>query len=156
LRTFGETIEDILHSTACQQNDVCPWRPHQFGNCRGLNPELSFWPEGRAKQPTMRFAGTYSSLTGYRRGPQDKRRASVPMCTIDEELGALERDIRQLKIEYDQYFGGGRKCPPSEIEFRIERITKKYVERSADMKIDQRFRLNNLAQTYAKYKDIFR
>jgi len=26
------------------------------------------------------------------------------MATIDEELGTLERDIRQLKIEYDQYF----------------------------------------------------
>lgn len=30
------------------------------------------------------------------------------MATIDEELGQLERDIRQLKIEYDQFFGGGR------------------------------------------------
>jgi len=27
------------------------------------------------------------------------------MATIDEELGQLERDIRQLKIEYGQYFG---------------------------------------------------
>jgi len=26
-----------------------------------------------------------------------------------EDLGQLEKDIRQLKIEYDQYFGGGRK-----------------------------------------------
>jgi len=29
------------------------------------------------------------------------------MATIDEELAQLERDIRQLKIEYDMYFGGG-------------------------------------------------
>ncbi|HSC44692.1 MAG TPA: MXAN_5187 C-terminal domain-containing protein [Candidatus Acidoferrum sp.] len=78
------------------------------------------------------------------------------MATIDEELGAVERDIRQLKIEYDQYFGGGRKRPPSEIEWRIEMIVKKYGERSGDMKIGQRFRFNNLMQTYAKYKDIFR
>lgn len=78
------------------------------------------------------------------------------MATIDEELGAMERDIRQLKIEYDQYFGGGRKRPPSEIEWRIDLILKKYGERSGDMKIGQRFRFNNLTQTYAKYKDIFR
>jgi len=78
------------------------------------------------------------------------------MATIDEELGALERDIRQLKIEYDQYFGGGRKRPPSEIEWRIDLIVKKYAERSGDMKFGQRFRYNNLTQTYAKYKDIFR
>jgi hypothetical protein len=78
------------------------------------------------------------------------------MATIDEELGQLERDIRQLKIEYDQYFGGGRKRPPAEIEWRIESLVRKYGERSGDMKIGQRFRFNNLTQTYAKYKDIFR
>src|SRR5215472_6447069 len=78
------------------------------------------------------------------------------MATIDEELGSLERDIRQLKIEYDQFFGGGRKRPPNEIEWRIDLICKKYGERSGDMKIGQRFRFNNLTQTYAKYKDIFR
>src|SRR5215475_3453662 len=78
------------------------------------------------------------------------------MPSIDEELGQLERDIRQLKIEYDQYFGGGRKRPPTEIEWRIDLLTKKYAERSGDMKIGQRFRFNNLTQTYAKYKDIFR
>src|ERR1700746_2799906 len=78
------------------------------------------------------------------------------MATIDEELGALERDIRQLKIEYDQFFGGGRKRPPNEIEWRIELIVKKYGERAGEMKYGQRFRYNNLTQTYAKYKDIFR
>src|SRR5262249_35070303 len=78
------------------------------------------------------------------------------MATIDEELGQLERDIRQLKIEYDQYFGGGRKRPPTEIEWRIELIIKRYGERSGELKFGQRFRYNNLTQTYAKYKDIFR
>jgi hypothetical protein len=78
------------------------------------------------------------------------------MATIDEELAALERDIRQLKIEYDQYFGGGRKRPPTEIEWRIELVIKRYAERGGDLKYGQRFRLNNLTQTYAKYKDIFR
>jgi len=74
------------------------------------------------------------------------------MATIDEDLSALERDIRQLKIEYDMYFGGGRKRPPTEIEWRIELIVKRYGERGGDMKFGQRFRFGNLAQTYAKYK----
>jgi len=78
------------------------------------------------------------------------------MATIDEDLAALERDIRQLKIEYDMYFGGGRKRPPTEIEWRIELVVKRYGERGGDMKYGQRFRYGNLAQTYAKYKDIFR
>ena len=78
------------------------------------------------------------------------------MATIDEELAQLERDIRQLKIEYDQYFGGGRKRPPTEIEWRIELVVKRHAERGGELKYGHRFRLNNLTQTYAKYKDIFR
>ncbi len=78
------------------------------------------------------------------------------MATIDEELGQMERDIRQLKIEYDQYFGGGRKRPPTEIEWRIDLLVKRYAERGGELKYGQRFRFNNLTQTYAKYKDIFR
>jgi hypothetical protein len=78
------------------------------------------------------------------------------MATIDEELGQLERDIRQLKIEYEMYFGGGRKRPPTEIEWRVELMVKRYAERSGELKYGQRFRYNNLTQTYAKYKDMFR
>jgi len=81
---------------------------------------------------------------------------SPRMATIDEELGQLEKDIRQLKIEYDQYFGGGRKRPPTEIEWRIDLLVKRYAERGGELKFAQRFRFNNLSQTYAKYKDIFR
>jgi len=78
------------------------------------------------------------------------------MPTIDEELAQLERDIRQLKIEYDQYFGGGRKRPPTEVEWRIDLIIKRYAERGGELKMAQRFRYNNLTQSYAKYKDVFR
>jgi hypothetical protein len=78
------------------------------------------------------------------------------MPTIDEELAQMERDIRQLKIEYDMFFGGGRKRPPTEIEWRIELLVRRYGERGGEMKFGQRFRFNNLTQTYAKYKDVFR
>jgi hypothetical protein len=84
------------------------------------------------------------------------REISPRMATIDEELGTLEKDIRQLKVEYDQYFGGGRKRPPTEIEWRIDLLIKRYAERGGELKFAQRFRFNNLSQTYAKYKDIFR
>ena len=78
------------------------------------------------------------------------------MATIDEDLAQLERDIRQLKIEYDMFFGGGRKRPPTEVEWRIELVVKRYSERGGELKFSQRFRFNNLSQTYAKYKDVFR
>ncbi len=78
------------------------------------------------------------------------------MATVDEDLNQLEKDIRQLKIEYEQYFGGGRKRPPTEIEWRIDLLLKRYAERTAELKYAQRFRFNNLCQTSAKYKEMFR
>src|SRR6202163_4760786 len=82
--------------------------------------------------------------------------AVTTTTTIDDELNQFEKDIRQLKIEYEQYFGGGRKRPPTEIEWRLELVAKRYAERSGELKFGQRFRYNNLSQTYAKYKDVFR
>ena len=78
------------------------------------------------------------------------------MATTEEDLGQLEKDVRQLKIEYEQYFGGGRMRPPTEIEWRIELVIKRHADRSAEMNFAQRFRYSNLAQTYAKYREIFR
>ena len=78
------------------------------------------------------------------------------MASIDEDLSQIERDLRVLKIEYEQYFGGGRPRPPNDTQWRIEQLIKRHAERSADMSYGQRFRYNNLAQTYAKYQDIWR
>ncbi len=76
--------------------------------------------------------------------------------TTDEDLNQLAKDVRQLKIEYEQYFGGGRSRPPTDVEWRIEQLVKRYAERTAEITFGQRFRYNNLAQTYAKYREIFR
>ena len=79
----------------------------------------------------------------------------MPTSQTDEDLSRLERDIRQLKIEFEQYFGGGKKRPPAEIEWRIEQVIKRYGDRAAQMNYGQRFRYGNLTQTYVKYREIF-
>src|ERR1700692_3885734 len=76
--------------------------------------------------------------------------------TIDEDLGQLKRDIRQMKIEYEQYFGGGKKRPPSDLEWRIDSLLKRYSDRGAEMKYSQRFRYGNLTQMYSKFREMFR
>jgi hypothetical protein len=78
------------------------------------------------------------------------------MATIDEDLNSIERDIRTLKIEYEQYFGGGRSRPPTDTQWRLEVMLKKYSDRSAEFSSGQRFRYSNLTQTYAKYHDMWR
>jgi len=76
--------------------------------------------------------------------------------TTDEDLAQLERDIRQLKIEYEQYFGGGKARPPSDIEWRIDTLLKRYSDRGAEMNYSQRFRYGNLTQMYSKFREMFR
>jgi len=78
------------------------------------------------------------------------------MATTDEDLAQLEKDVRQLKIEYEQYFGGGRSRPPADTEWRIELIIRRYADRTAEMSFGERFRYNNLTQTYSKYREFFR
>jgi hypothetical protein len=78
------------------------------------------------------------------------------MATVDEDLTQLETDIRRLKIEYEQYFGGGRQRPPTDTQWRVETMIKRYSDRAAEINFGQRFRYNNLSQTYAKYQEMWR
>lgn len=78
------------------------------------------------------------------------------MPTIDEELTALEKDIRQLQIEYDTYFSGGRKRPPAETEWRVKNSINKFSEMGGKLKYAQSFRFNNLASRYAKFSEVWR
>lgn len=78
------------------------------------------------------------------------------MPTIDEDLSQIEKDIRTLKIEYEQYFGGGRKRPPADTQWRVEVLMKRYGDRGGEMNYAQRFRYTNLSQTFAKYCEIWR
>ncbi len=78
------------------------------------------------------------------------------MPTIDEDLSQIERDIRTLKIEYEQFFGGGRKRPPTDTQWRLDNLVRRCNEKMGELNFGQRFRLNNLTQTYAKYQDFWR
>lgn len=75
--------------------------------------------------------------------------------TVEEDLNSLEKDIRAYKIEFEQYFGGGKKRPPTEVEWRIEMVTKRYSERGQNMNSGQRFRYSTLVQAYVKYRQMF-
>jgi hypothetical protein len=78
------------------------------------------------------------------------------MATIDEDLTQIERDIRTLKIEFEQFFGGGRKRPPTDTQWRLDSLVRRCNEKMGELNFGQRFRLTNLTQTYAKYQDFWR
>jgi hypothetical protein len=75
--------------------------------------------------------------------------------TVDEELSMLEDSLRRLKIEFDVYFGGGSKKPPTDLEWRVQSLIKKYNEGSK-LTYAQRFRYNAMAQRFALFSDLWR
>jgi hypothetical protein len=75
--------------------------------------------------------------------------------TIDEELTLLESQLRRLKIEYEVYFSNPTKRPPTDIEWKVLSLLRKFSD-GGRMSFQQRFRYNEMAQRYAIYSDLWR
>jgi hypothetical protein len=75
--------------------------------------------------------------------------------TIDEELNILDQYIRRLKIEYEIYFNNPTKKPPTDIEWKVLSMLRKFSD-GARISFSQRYRYNEMAQRYAIYSDLWR
>jgi hypothetical protein len=75
--------------------------------------------------------------------------------TIDEELNVLDSQLRRLKIEYEIYFSNPTKRPPTDIEWKVLSLLRKFSD-GGRMNFSQRFRYNEMAQRYAIYSDLWR
>ncbi len=75
--------------------------------------------------------------------------------TIDEELNALDDALRRLKVEYDVFFGGGSKKPPTDLDWRVQSLLKKHSD-SQKLSFVQRFKYNSMAQRYAIFSELWR
>lgn len=75
--------------------------------------------------------------------------------TVDEELNLLESQLRRLKIEYEVYFSNPTKKPPTDIEWKVLSLLRKFSD-GGRMNFTQRFRYNEMAQRYAIYSDLWR
>ena len=75
--------------------------------------------------------------------------------TVDEELNLLEQQLRRLKIEYEVYFSNPTKKPPTDIEWKVLSLLRKFSD-GGHMNFSQRFRYNEMAQRYAIYSDLWR
>lgn len=75
--------------------------------------------------------------------------------TIDEELNILDQYLRRLKIEYEIYFNNPTKKPPTDIEWKVLSLLRKFSD-GARISFSQRYRYNEMAQRYAIYSDLWR
>ncbi len=75
--------------------------------------------------------------------------------TIEEELNLLDHQLRRLKIEYEIFFNNPKKRPPTDIEWKVLSIIRKFSD-SARLSFSQRFKYNEMAQRYAIQSDLWR
>ena len=75
--------------------------------------------------------------------------------TIDEELNHLDSQLRRLKIEYEIFFSNPTKKPPTDIEWKVLSLLRKFSDGNR-LSFSQRFRYNEMAQRYAIYSDLWR
>jgi len=75
--------------------------------------------------------------------------------TIDEELNLLDTQLRRLKIEYEVFFNNPTKRPPTDVEWKVLSLLRKFSD-GTRMSFSQRFRYNEIAQRYAIYSDLWR
>jgi len=76
--------------------------------------------------------------------------------TTDEELNMLESHLRRLKIEYEVFFNNPHKRPPSDLEWKVLALLRKFSDGGGRLSFSQRFRYNEIAQRYAIYSDLWR
>jgi hypothetical protein len=75
--------------------------------------------------------------------------------TIDEELNLLDHQLRRLKIEYEIFFNNPQKRPPTDIEWKVLSLIRKFSDGNR-MSFSQRYRYNEMAQRYAIHSDLWR
>ena len=75
--------------------------------------------------------------------------------TIDEELNLLDQQLRRLKIEYEIFFNNPAKRPPTDVEWKVLSLIRKFSD-SPRMSFSQRYRYNEMAQRYAIQSDLWR
>jgi len=84
-----------------------------------------------------------------------KLKSGESSVTLDEELNLLETQLRRLKIEYEVYFSNPTKRPPTDIEWKVLSLLRKFSD-GGRLNFSQRFRYNEMAQRYAVYSDLWR
>jgi hypothetical protein len=75
--------------------------------------------------------------------------------TVDEELDLLASHLRRLKIEYEIFFNNPQKKPPTDLEWKVLALLRKFSDGNR-LSFSHRFRYNEMAQRYAIYSDLWR
>ena len=77
-----------------------------------------------------------------------------PETAIEEELSELDVKLRQLRIQYQQFFNGGMKLPPWMLRTEIDRMVRRYANTTIKS-FAHRYRFNNIQSKYQSYCELW-
>lgn len=73
---------------------------------------------------------------------------------IDKELTKLESELKELEVEYNQYFAGRLPKPPWDTRKRVDTLAKK-LDRTHMNNTGMRFRFLTIQTRYARFVDLW-
>lgn len=73
---------------------------------------------------------------------------------VGELLDHLQRDVRQLQIDFERFFNGGLPLPPEELRNRIQAQLRNLRNTNITAAVDN-FRLNDLEARYNSYNEMY-
>lgn len=76
------------------------------------------------------------------------------MTPITDDLDLLEKGIRQLKIDWDKFFGGVERKPPYDLKTRIEHLIRRYAAGEI-RNSGERFRYQTLTSRYNTFNELW-
>jgi hypothetical protein len=73
---------------------------------------------------------------------------------LEEDLVVIEASIRQLQIEWDKFFGGVERKPPTDLKTRLEALLRRHA--NAEIRNNaERFRYQTLTARYASMSELW-
>jgi hypothetical protein len=73
---------------------------------------------------------------------------------LNDDLEALDRMIRQLQIEWEKFFGGAERKPPTDLKGKVETLIRRYAYSEIRNNTD-RFRYQTLSSRYNTFNELW-
>jgi len=74
--------------------------------------------------------------------------------SVSDDLDAIEKAIRQLQIEWDKFFSGVEKKPPSDLQSRLQQLVRKYAYAELTNNTE-RFRYQSLTSRLTTFTELW-
>ena len=78
----------------------------------------------------------------------------LPVEEIEDDLARMDRGIRQLKVQYDQFFAGALPCEPTELRRQLDRLFRRYANAPLQ-KYQHRYHLATLTARYNSFQELW-